>query len=309
MTYNQLLNQSLALLEQQGPEAAYELMCKEGKQVENANEAQLYNFAYCFAALAGRTDEAMGLLQEAVYQKGFWYDYEYLLGDEDLEELRKNPVFSQIASLCRQRQEQAQEAAQPVLELEEVQQGKPVLLALHGDQQNARITAPYWQAAKEKGFGLALAQSTELQVSDGYTWDDEEEAARQLAAHWQTLRDQGVEVERSILGGFSSGGRAALYAVLSGAVTPKGLILVAPWLPELEEWSAQLSALKEAGTHVYICCGDADEDCFEGSEQLFELLDEAGVEVDFKLCPDLDHDYPANFDQLLREAIDFAAGE
>ena len=67
--------------------------------------------------------------------------------------------------------------------------------------------------------------------------------------------------------------------------------------------------LKEGGNPIYICCGDADEDCFEGSEQLFELLDEAGVEVDFKLCPDLDHDYPENFDQLLREAIDFVAGE
>lgn len=105
------------------------------------------------------------------------------------------------------------------------------------------------------------------------------------------------------------GARAALYAVLSGAVTPKGLILVAPWLPELEEWSEEFSALKEKGVRVYICCGDADEDCFESSEQLFELLDEEGVEVDFKLCPDLDHDYPENFDQLLGEAIDFVAGE
>lgn len=219
------------------------------------------------------------------------------------------PEFETIANLCRQRQQAAQQAAQPVLCCEETQPNKPVVLVLHGDQQNAAITLPYWQPVKQMGYALAAAQSTELQVSDGYLWDDEEQAAEQLASHWKNLQEQGVQVENSILGGFSSGGRAALYAVLSGAVAPKGLILVAPWLPELEEWTEDLSALKAAGTRVYICCGDADEDCFEGSEQLFELLDEAGVEVDFKLCPDLDHDYPENFDRLLKEAIDFVAGE
>ena len=309
MTYNQLLNRCLALLEEEGPQAALELLQSQKGQLQNFNDAQLYNFAYCLEALAGRTDRAMGLLQEAVYHKGYWYDYEYLMEDEDLEELRQHTAFEQIANLCRQRQQAAQAAAKPQMQLQDVKAGKPVVMVLHGDQQNAQITAPYWQQVKQLGYGLAAIQSTELQVSDGYLWDDEEQAAKQIAAHWQSLQEQGVDVQNSILGGFSSGARACLYAVLSKAVQPKGLILVAPWLPELEEWAEQLEALKQAGTAVYICCGDADEDCFEGSEQLFELLDEAGIEVDFKLCPDLDHDYPENFDQLLGEAIGFVKGE
>ena len=309
MTYTQLLNTALELLDEQGPQQAFDFMQQQSPNVEYANPAQLYNFSYCLAAMCDRTDEAMGLLKEAVYTHGYWYDYTYLMEDEDLEPLRSMPEFETIANLCRQRQQAAQQAAQPVLCCEETQPNKPVVLVLHGDQQNAAITLPYWQPVKQMGYALAAAQSTELQVSDGYLWDDEEQAAEQLASHWKNLQEQGVQVENSILGGFSSGGRAALYAVLSGAVAPKGLILVAPWLPELEEWTEDLSALKAAGSRVYICCGDADEDCFEGSEQLFELLDEAGVEVDFKLCPDLDHDYPENFDRLLKEAIDFVAGE
>ena len=45
---------------------------------------------------------------------------------------------------------------------------KRQVLVLHGDQQNAAITLPYWQPVKQIGYALAAAQSTELQVSDGY---------------------------------------------------------------------------------------------------------------------------------------------
>ena len=142
-------------------------------------------------------------------------------------------------------------------------------------------------------------------MSDGYLWDDEQQAAEEIQQHWETLKQQETDVDNSILCGFSSGGRAAFYAAVTGAVQPKGLILVAPWLPELEEWTEDLSKLKAAGTKVYICCGDMDEDCFEGSEALFEILDDNGIDVQFKLCPELEHDYPEDFDRILQEAVCF----
>ena len=149
MTYTQLLNRAIALLDEQGPEAAYQLMKTEGFEVEYANQAQIYNFAYCFAALSGHIDEALGLMKEALYQKGFWYDYDYLMEDEDLEELRRDPSFETMAKLCQERQQAAQAAAKPQLVQENVQPAKPFLLILHGDQQNPQMTAPYWQSAKE----------------------------------------------------------------------------------------------------------------------------------------------------------------
>ena len=51
MTYTQVLNRSITLLDEEGPESAYRFIKEEGFYVENANEAQIYNFAYCFAAL------------------------------------------------------------------------------------------------------------------------------------------------------------------------------------------------------------------------------------------------------------------
>ena len=105
-------------------------MQQQSPNVEYANPAQLYNFSYCLAAMCDRTDEAMGLLKEAVYTHGYWYDYTYLMEDEDLAQLRSMPEFETIANLCRQRQQAAQQAAQPVLCCEETQPNKPVPLPL-----------------------------------------------------------------------------------------------------------------------------------------------------------------------------------
>ena len=103
MTYTQLLNTALELLDEQGPQQAFDFMQQQSPNVEYANPAQLYNFSYCLAAMCDRTDEAMGLLKEAVYTHGYWYDYTYLMEDEDLEPLRSMPEFETIANLCRQR--------------------------------------------------------------------------------------------------------------------------------------------------------------------------------------------------------------
>ena len=115
MTYTQLLNTALELLDEQGPQQAFDFMQQQSPNIEYANPAQLYNFSYCLAAMCDRTDEAMGLLKEAVYTHGYWYDYTYLMEDEDLAQLRSMPEFETIANLCRQRQQAAQQAAQPVL--------------------------------------------------------------------------------------------------------------------------------------------------------------------------------------------------
>ena len=69
-----------------------------------------------------------------------------------------------------------------------------------------------------------------------------------------------------------------------------------------------MSKLKAAGTAVYICCGDADEDCFEGSEALFEILDDNGIEVEFKLCPDLEPVSYTHLDVYKRQVFKFWTG-
>ena len=137
MTYSQLFNQALELLDEQGAEEAYELVKQEWQNVENANEAQLYNLAYGFAALSGKAEEALGLMKEALYTKGYWYDYNYLMEDEDLEELRKHSEFETMANLCRERQQAALESAESVLVQEEVE----LLMRIGTDKQLVEMSS------------------------------------------------------------------------------------------------------------------------------------------------------------------------
>ncbi len=44
MTYTQLLNTALELLDEQGPQQAFDFMQQQSPNIEYANPAQLYNF-------------------------------------------------------------------------------------------------------------------------------------------------------------------------------------------------------------------------------------------------------------------------
>lgn len=52
----------------------------------------------------------------------------------------------------------------------------------------------------------------------------------------------------------------------------KGFILVAPWLPEIDEWAPLLDKIREKGIKGYVVCGDKDDDCYECNRRFIDLL-------------------------------------
>ena len=78
---------------------------------------------------------------------------------------------------------------------------------------------------------------------------------------------------------------------------------------EIEEWDELLRVLQDKHIKGYIVCGDQDEDCFESTQQFVQLLREKNIEHKYKVVPDLDHDYPINFEELLKEAIEYIGNE
>ncbi len=89
----------------------------------------------------------------------------------------------------------------------------------------------------------------------------------------------------------------------------KGFIFMAPWLPKIEEWSELLGVLQDKHIKGYIVCGDQDDDCFECTQQFVQLLRDKNVEHKYKVVPNLNHDYPNHFDELLKEAIEYIEGK
>ncbi|MDI6530768.1 alpha/beta hydrolase [Bacillus mycoides] len=303
VTYIKLLNETLHCYANKGSFEAYSYIMNNAKDVMG-NEAQIYNFKYALASAAGLEEEALHLMKKAIIENGFWYGSEYLISDDDLKPLHKFEEFHRMVQLCKEREELAKKSEQADVKYKYSKQNENLLITLHGDQENIQIIEPYWNSVMEQGFMLALPQSSQIQFSDGYVWDNIERGREELKGHYNKIKVNKT-FGNIIIGGFSAGARVALHSMLQGEIEVNGFIFVAPWLPEMEEWEEMIGILHDKSIKGYIICGDQDEDCFEGTQQFVTLLKDKNIEHKYKVVPNLNHDYPHNFDELLKEAIEY----
>lgn len=310
MTYTSLLNASIDLYMEGKYLEAYNFITENGVNIE-VNAAQMYNFRYCFACKAGLVELAMGIMKEAVIEKGYWYSYNYLMEDDDLKALREFRQFSELADICRYRELKANENPKPHIEVikpANMPEGKkhPLLIALHGNGENSTLIKDYWSLCEKYDYILALPQSSKIGFPDAYFWDDFEKGSNEVKEHYEKLiEDNSIDANNVIIGGFSAGARTAFYSMLKDYVNVKGFIFTGAWLPEIDEWEYLMDNLKSKDIKGYIICGDKDEDCFKGTKKLVNMLNERNISIVYKVVNNLKHDYPRNFDAYLKEAIEF----
>jgi len=289
---------------------AYNFITENYKGIKG-NLAQIYNFRYSIASEAGLEELALQIMREAIVEKGFWYQYNYLIKDEDLKSLNKYKEFSELLDICKKRELEAKRDEKPDLKIivpdkMNEQCKHSLIIALHGDQENIEITEDYWISCIDKNYLLALPQSSQIQFSEGYEWKDIEKGSRELKEHYENILEKhNIDLDNIIIGGFSAGGRVALYSILKGIIPVKGFILVAPWLPEINEWAPLLDKIREKGIKGYVVCGDKDDDCYECTRRLTNLLGSKKISYELKIFKGLDHDYPDNFNEILPKAIEF----
>ncbi|MDA2311779.1 alpha/beta hydrolase [Bacillus cereus group sp. BfR-BA-01511] len=307
MTYIQLLNETLHCYASKGSLEAYTYIMEHAKGIVG-NEAQIYNFKYALASAAGLEEEALHVMKEAIIEKGFWYGYEYLISDDDLKLLHKFEEFHKMVQLCKEREELAKKTERADVKYIEGKKKEKLFIAMHGDQENIGIIEPYWKSVLSQDYTLALPQSSQIQFSDGFVWDDLHKGKEELKEHYDKLIENRT-VEHVIIGGFSAGARVVLYTILQKDIAVDGFIFMAPWLPEIEEWNELLGVLQDKHIKGYIVCGDQDEDCFECTQQFVQLLRDKNIEHKYKVIPNLNHDYPIHFDEVLKEAIEYIGNE
>ncbi|KAB2452218.1 alpha/beta hydrolase [Bacillus sp. CH126_4D] len=303
MTYIQLLNETLHCYANEGSLEAYTYIMEHAKSIVG-NEAQIYNFKYALAGAAGLEEEALQLMKEAIIEKGFWYGNEYLISDDDLKPLHKFEEFHKMVQLCKEREELAKKTERADVKYIEGKKKEKLLIAMHGDQENIGIVEPYWKSVLDQDYTLAIPQSSQVQFSGGFVWDDIHRGKEELKEHYVNFKENHT-VESVIVGGFSAGARVALYTILQKDIDVDGFIFIAPWLPEIEEWNELLEVLQDKHIKGYIVCGDQDEDCFECTQQFVQLLRDKNIEHEYKVVPNLNHDYPEGFEELLKEAINY----
>lgn len=186
---------------------------------------------------------------------------------------------------------------------------RPLLLALHGDQENERDSAPFWGTASRAGWTVGLVRSSQTRFTDAYGWDDIDLGAAELREHLETLREASPEPGDApvVLGAYSAGAEVALNALLHDELPADGLVLVSPWLAEPAEWVEALGRLEGRTPRFALIAGAEDAEGREAAESLAEAMQEAGLELRLELVPGMGHDYPADFAARLDAALAWIA--
>lgn len=309
LTYIKLLNKTLEYYLKGEFEIGYNYISKNKDKVKG-NRAQIYNFQYTLACKLGNIEKGMELLKEAVYEKGYWYASDYLQEDDDLQELRSLEEFNNILKICKKREKEAKANVDPELEIyfpiEYSDDKTPLFISVHGNQENINIVKNYWGDVTQYNYILALPQSSQIEFSDAYDWNDLDKGASEIKEHYNNIKGNYlIDKEDIIMGGFSAGVRVILETIKKRYIEPQGLILMAPWIPEIEKRIEIFDLIKELNTKLYILCGDNDKDCFEDCNMLVQKLEKYNIPYKYDVIENLDHDYPMDFKQKLKTAIDY----
>jgi len=159
ITYTRLLNRTLEIYMKGDHLEAYNFITENYKGIKG-NLAQIYNFRYAIANEAGLEELALQIMREAIVEKGYWYKYKYLIEDEDLKSLNKYKEFGELLDICKKRELEAKRDEKPDLKIivpnkKNEQYKHPLIIALHGDQENIEITEDYWSSYIHKNYLLA----------------------------------------------------------------------------------------------------------------------------------------------------------
>jgi len=272
----------------------------------------LYNWRYCAAALLGKPDLALEIFQKAI-DDGFWWSEEYLRTDEDLKSLQDLPAFNRLVDASEKQYRLAQSKAAPVaLSLDLPAQSTeplPLLLALHGNSSNAQDSVSFWASGVEQGCLTVLLQSSQVIGPNAYVWDDFESAAKEMQDHYAGLVEEyQIDTERTVIGGFSKGGEMAIWATLMDTIPVRGFIAVCPggpYIRDIDQWLPILES-NQGWTEKrgYFVVGENDQSV-ENIKALHKMFISKGLACELVIVPGIAHDFSADFDQTLAQALEY----
>ena len=253
----------------------------------------------CIHCRLGEPEAAVAALRQGL-GRGHYWPRDWLLEDDDLEQLRGRADFAAVV------QESARaEAAAPSPEppgpallsapsaADEPRAPRAVVLALHGWGQDADEFALHWSAAAAAGFTVAVARSSQEPCPGFFVWDDRARALRDVDVQLAGVlrRAPGAPL---VLAGFSQGGGIAVDVGLAGRPAPAAAVLaLAAGLDDLEGPPAgdRLAAAAAAGLRVRLLVGEQD-DALDDVRGLADVVAGAGLDGGLALLPGLGHEVP-----------------
>ena len=180
----------------------------------------------------------------------------------------------------------------------------PVFIVLHGNNISTAVMKPRWKLDRlAESFILVFVQSSQINGSESFIWDDQVTGRRDVAESWARLESEyRIDRKRVLIGGFSGGAGMAIDAALRGVVPARAFIALCPGgvLPGPSDIAVAREAA-DRGLVGQVIAGERDDP--EESKRLVGMLNEAGVRVGLTVVPGLGHAFPADLTSRLETAI------
>ncbi len=270
-------------------------------------EANAFNLALVYGQLK-EYDQGIKILKYAL-DRGVWFSI-YLFSQEFWEPFREREEFKEVIASNEALRQEAQKHTKPEIlvltpENSNMQKKFPLFIALHGGGGNIQEFKEAWRSKKlSEEFILAYFQSSQIVSMDGYSWTEDLELAKKeiSEAFHKVKKDYPVDEEEVIIGGFSSGGVAALEVSLGNVFPVKGFVVLCPAKPESFS-VVNVREAKERGLRGTLLTTEMDPR-LSVQKEMVEVFESAGFPLRFVVTPNIGHWFPEDIEVKIDQAID-----
>jgi dienelactone hydrolase len=279
----------------------------EGKSPEQ--NWQKYFGLLGMAARLDKPDLAEDILRKAL-DAGYFFTERTLRNDGDLRALQGRAEFEKLIARDVELLAVAQQTAAPGLTLLEAVDVHitqvPLLMTLHGNNSNVERIQGYWNSLSDEGWLVALPQSSQLAGNGVFCWNDQPLAKKELLNHYTAITNKiSVDESKTIITGFSMGGRTAINAALQQYFPIHGFLAVAPFIRDLAEMERSLASIPAQPLRGYFLLGQDDEGCTPNALSLHRLLNNHGIACEVELFPHTGHDFPDDYRAAIGRGLQF----
>ena len=272
-------------------------------------EIRIDYWRMCFHALKGETSHALAIFR-ALLDRGDWIGEALLHHDSDLASLQGNPDFERLVQLSEQKRMQEQRQVSPkrhVLAPEGISPA-PLLLVLHGNDDDAERQIRQWRFVVDAGWLLLVPQSSYLGADrTRFGWhDDDQQAMDEIFSHVEQVKQQvPLDLTRVVIAGFSRGAGLAAKLALSGQLPSLGFISIAPGLQGTDDaWQPYFVQGRKNRVRGVVVVSQNDP-VYPQTMEFIPRLRQAGIPVELFEDPNTGHDYPPDFDAIWDAALRF----
>ncbi len=271
-------------------------------------EANAFNLALVYGQLK-EYDKGIKTLKYA-FDRGIWFSI-YMFNQEDWAPFSEREEFKEMHTRNEALRQEAQKHAKPkilVLTPEKYnrQRKYPLFIALHGGGGNIEEFKEAWKSKKlSEEFILAYFQSFQLVSMNGYSWTEDLELAKKeiSEAFHKVKKDYSVDEKEVIIGGFSSGGVAALEVSLSNVFPVAGFVVLCPAKSE-SFTSENVREAKERGLRGTLLTTEMDPR-LSVQKEMVEVFESAGFPLRFVVTPNIGHWFPEDIEIKIDQAVDY----